>query len=636
MGTQGGSTSGSAPKGFDRVPHLRYRLFLPSIVGLQTLAVYDAVLSHAWRQETYGPEALTKHAAKGFIVSQVSQENLAQITGLERARISGHIKRLAQLGWLTVVPQQSRRHPALYELGVRRTERGAWAEATYAEAVMSRWYDTADKKAKEVYGSSYRKLAPQIQLPLVRLVVGVVPPLHNKLHNNLHNKNSSKNTDLGTKVPSSTLDLLHNNQAASYADDEPNKIKHLEEENGGSNPSLLCSHSTMSCAPTAQQKGRDHTSNGEETLANTDFSGFYIDSLHRISLTTFGKSLRTTYEDPSSHVVRSASSAASPASGTADVADSLRSPASPAFPDSASQTSFAFGGYTGWPHASLLIAAAHPAYPNPSPVPRAPSPVPATAFAFAAAGKPQSKSGVPAIRSDAGSVGSPQMPVGTSNPSTPPPSPSETPEVSPAGQGSASTMAASAIADLASVVEAAKARSRAAVEAKLAKQRTKERKLSNLTSDGGYRAQKAGAMRLEQVWREEMAQAFPHVPQFAWFKRERNKVVARKEGKLVADLLDGYGDESLVADLMRTFLRHWAEFCVILNKPSGSIPTLGFFFACHATVAAESIRLRQNESAIHAYEQWKQQNATNPFAVPPADLEANYKAALAKTKKKVP
>lgn len=191
------------------------------------------------------------------------------------------------------------------------------------------------------------------------------------------------------------------------------------------------------------------------------------------------------------------------------------------------------------------------------------------------------------------------------------------------------------IAKVASLVEEAKARSRAAMEAKLQKQRSKERKSSNLASDASYRQQKSAAQRLERVWRDEMALAFPDIPQIAWFKHERGKLVARKEGKLAADLLDGYGgDEKVCADIVETFVRHWNAFGPMLTRQEGGVPTFGLLYACHATVVAEGVRLKRQHDAVSRYEDWKREHAGDDFAVAPPELEAAYKAAIAKRGKK--
>ena len=191
-------------------------------------------------------------------------------------------------------------------------------------------------------------------------------------------------------------------------------------------------------------------------------------------------------------------------------------------------------------------------------------------------------------------------------------------------------------ADLSSLdrmVEEAKARNRAALETKLKKEREKTQKKANLSSDKGYREQRAGALRIETIWREEMAAAFPNVPQIAWFKKERGKLVARKEGKQIADLLEGYGSEDVVEKMVQDFIQQWAHFGPLLTKAKDSIPTVGLLVACHATVVAEGVKFVRRDAVVEEWEAWQAANAGNPFAQPPADLAARYQAATAKAKR---
>lgn len=187
---------------------------------------------------------------------------------------------------------------------------------------------------------------------------------------------------------------------------------------------------------------------------------------------------------------------------------------------------------------------------------------------------------------------------------------------------------------LKALVEDTRARSRAALEAKVEKLKAKERKRANLSSDMSYREQRSGALRLEQVWRDHMGQLFPNVPQMAWFKREGMKLSARKEGKLVADLIDGYGDEKLVEEMLVSYVKNWSSlFGPMLTKQGNTFPTIGLFYASHATVMAETVRLRSQHDAVAQYEAWKAEHASDPFAVPPPELEAAYKATLAVKRK---
>jgi hypothetical protein len=184
------------------------------------------------------------------------------------------------------------------------------------------------------------------------------------------------------------------------------------------------------------------------------------------------------------------------------------------------------------------------------------------------------------------------------------------------------------------VVEQAKQRSRAAVEAKFQKQRTKERKKANLTSDAPYRSQKPAAQRIELAWREEMGQAFPDVPQITWFKREGGKLLARKEGKLITDLLEGYGgDEATVEHLVRGFVTHWDKFGPLLTKTRDGVPTIGLLYACHASVFAELRRLIKTPMNKTEYAEWLATVKHDPFAVPPPELLAAHRATKAGVKK---
>lgn len=228
------------------------------------------------------------------------------------------------------------------------------------------------------------------------------------------------------------------------------------------------------------------------------------------------------------------------------------------------------------------------------------------------------------------------MPVVRFNPSRTAPDPSEGEIVAPDPVSGDSRVA---LSSLASVVADAKVRSQQALEAKhqkrLDRDRARQQKANNLTSDRSYRQQKSAAMKLEDVWREEMSTAFPDIPQAAWFKRGPKGVMARKEGKLAADLVDAYGDDAVVADLIQTFVRHFTtDFSMMLTKQPDSVPTLGLFYACHTSVAAEAPKVKRRHDAIGRYEAWKAANSGNDFALPPPEMEAAYKAALAKKGKK--
>ena len=159
----------AVPEGFDPVPHLRYRMYLPAIIGRSELAVYDALRSLVWRSER-GPERLVALMNKGMLVAKADQSTLAAITGLERSRVSTFLQRLVQLGW--VIPIKGNASKArIYELGIRQQTARAWVETDYAEEVMRGWYVRVEKLALEQHGQSYKTLAVNAQKGLVSQVV---------------------------------------------------------------------------------------------------------------------------------------------------------------------------------------------------------------------------------------------------------------------------------------------------------------------------------------------------------------------------------------------------------------------------------------------------------------------------------
>jgi len=223
-----------------------------------------------------------------------------------------------------------------------------------------------------------------------------------------------------------------------------------------------------------------------------------------------------------------------------------------------------------------------------------------------------------------------------SNPSQPPAQQRIAPVEASRGAGEALPVTPPNLTAILDVIEQSKARSRAAIEARFQKARTKERKKENLTSDKAYRSQKPGALRIEQAWREEMAIAFPDLPQIAWFKREQGKLLARKEGKLIADLIDGYaGDEAAVENLVRGFVVHWDTFGPMLTKTKDGTPTIGLLYACHASVMVELRRVAKSPTkATHTeYADWLASVGKDPFASPPPEMLAMHKASRAKNPK---
>lgn len=160
----------AVPEGFDPVPHLRYRMYLPAIIGRSELAVYDALRSLVWRSER-GPERLVALMNKGMLVAKADQSTLAEITGLTRPRVSEFLQRLVQLGWVLPVPGEDASKVRVYALGIRRQTSKAWVETDYAEEVMRGWYTQLEKLAQEQHNQPYKKLPVKAQKGLVRQVV---------------------------------------------------------------------------------------------------------------------------------------------------------------------------------------------------------------------------------------------------------------------------------------------------------------------------------------------------------------------------------------------------------------------------------------------------------------------------------
>lgn len=164
------SRKAGPPEGFDAVPHLRHRLFLPSLLGLNVLAVYDALRSLTWREEAYGPAKLVERLREGFLVAQADYEKLALMTGLGRGRIREHLSKLENIGWL--IPHRQGNRSSYYELGVRREAGGGrWAEVPYADGVMTGWHNAVVALAQSQHQMQLKSLSPVQQKALVAQVL---------------------------------------------------------------------------------------------------------------------------------------------------------------------------------------------------------------------------------------------------------------------------------------------------------------------------------------------------------------------------------------------------------------------------------------------------------------------------------
>jgi hypothetical protein len=600
------------PTGFDQVLHLRYRLYLPAVLGLPLLAVYDALRSFVWRQEDYGPEALTRLSSKGFLAAAPTQTQIGGVTHLARETVNRSLRKLERMGWIIVDESSRPGTPKVYRLGLKAGDTFGGSEAPYADAVMGGWYSALDAKARAQHKTAYRHLPSHLQVQLVTAhltslkggVIGRSHPAPTAAAHTLHFAPEQAlaggcdpvagGCDRGSTPPPVT----------------PKKPENWVEENQGvTTPSeggggVILDH--RGCDRMSHQYPEVRVNKPAESLDFPPKQPVYIDSIHRHSLTTFGRTLRTSYSESSLH-------SASVVQATAGDPRSLRSHGPPSGLAAHRQET---------PH-----GASNPPAQTLTPVPPAPFPfgvegvTPAKVRVTSSAGTQKEAAPVPVYRF---------------NPSRTAQDPSEGEISSPRAVSGDSR---EAVSSLKSVVEDAQARSREALaqknERRMERQRAKERKVDNLASTQSYRQQKSAAMRLEQVWREEMSTAFPDIPQATWFKRGPKGVMARKEGKLASDLIDAYGAEEVVTDLVQTFVRHFAsDFSQMLTKQPDSVPTFGLFYACHASVAAEAPKVRRRHDAIGQYEAWKAANAHNDFAVPPPELEAAYKVALAKKGKK--
>ena len=610
------------------------------------MAVYDALRSFIWRQENYGPEALTYLATQGFLGAAPAQSQIAAVSGLTRETVNRNLRKLEGMGWiipdasLTLVGQ-----PKVYRMGLKACDTFGGSESVYAEGVMAGWYERLDAQAKQQHGAGYKHLKTPEQKALVTALLkaqpalkgGVTPAAHRgeggvtlESHphpriedglggvtqaHTLHFAPVSEGCDAAPQAPAGGCDAPAGGCDARLTPSPitPPKPENWPLENQGvttyrlGEGGVILNHTP--CDPRSHLTPSYRTSKRAKSLRFRPKKSGYIDSIHRNSLTTFGRNLRTSYSGSSLHSVSVELAAPT------GVTRSLRSHASP----------------------SEASAVTDLTPTSPRPPAQTPTPVPPPPFPAAEAGGVTLPEGVTEAEVR---VTAPQeaaaMPVYRFNPSKTAPDPSEGEIVAP---DPVSGDSRAALASLQSVVEDAKVRSQQALAQKnqkrMERERARERKADNLSSTQSYRQQKSAAMRLEGVWREEMSTAFPDIPQAAWFKRGPKGVMARKEGKLASDLIDAYGDEGVVTDIIQTFVRHFAtDFSQMLTKQPDSVPTFGLLYACHASVAAEAPKVKRRHDAIGQYEAWKSMNAGNDFALPPPELEAAYKAAMAKKGKK--
>jgi hypothetical protein len=673
------SSSAVVPTGFDQVLHLRHRLHLPSLLGLQTLAVYDALRAFVWRQETYGPDDLCERTVLGFLSAKVSQSQLAEVSGVSRPRVNQQLRKLANLGWIVMGGRTGR--DKIYELGIRRPQGSTWAEAVYADAVQQSWYEKANDHAKACWGTSYRKLSPANQHATAADVLNkagalptgyVMPVVHLKPTAGPKLKQSKPQRALSKSVlpPVERLDVpfwFHPPLTDSEACDVPGKTDgiQLNLRQPLENAAVWNFSGNIRCPQALDVPGeRKETETVESASAKSlNYRGSESDiaelrcplrehqmSPERTSETGYDIDFQpsfqgvTTAENPYIH---SGHRMPSPTGKGSNTSYLILSPFG-----SGSEPSAAFvclgrsldSGFSASPLNSFPLLNSNSllnSFPEPEPEPTPKPPVPLAPLSPV---EPSPRLSAENLgTSVTGSEDPPRneeprvtLPNRTraSDPTQPPTgTPSEAPEAVP-GAGEALPVVPPDLSAVMAVVEQAKQRSRAAVEAKFQKQRTKERKKANLTSDAPYRSQKPAAQRIELAWREEMGAAFPDVPQITWFKREGGKLLARKEGKLITDLLEGYGgDEATVEHLVRGFVTHWDKFGPLLTKTRDGVPTIGLLYACHASVFAELRRLIKTPMNKTEYAEWLATVKHDPFAVPPPELLAAHRATKAGVKK---
>ena len=667
------------PTGYDQVLHIRYRLFLQDLLGIKALAVYDSLRSLIWRQDEYGIDALRCAANQGFLAAKSTERELSKISGVTREKVKECLQQLVSIGWITPYVPSAPQKPfdlpfgvKVWELGVRVCQRNVWTESLYATVQQEHWYAAADTRSQDRWGLPYRKTSPQTQKEtasdtLIALQVIPAPktpaprrksaagiPMSKEAMVEYAQRFEGLSVDprvYGPEAPhldpeawmlaplmadeAHALDSAFMfgdalSEAANYGsgtvwspkprEAEPKTEFDGDEESGtyGDEADELSGRNQATMWPESCHLEWQETTESQRSSKDLGpIQETTIDSPHRMTFPT-GKVFYTSYKSLSPSGKPSDPSA--PRGAKAKTGAGFARPSSGLAALVRLRTEIEVGS-------ASLPDDSHPEQTPKPPAPPAPlSPV--------GENSPNSVTGLGACpRSEEISVTPPNR-TRTPDPTQPPPSTHQEAAEADTGAGEALPTVKPDLSSVLSVIEAAKARSRAAVEVKLQKARTKERKKENLTSDKAYRSQKPGAMRIEQAWREEMAQAFPDVPQIAWFKREQGKLLARKEGKLIADLIDGYaGDEAAVENLVRGFVTHWDKFGPMLTKTKDGVPTIGLLYACHASVMVELRRFVKTPMNHAEYADWLASVKQDPFAVPPPELLATHKAAKAGAKK---
>ena len=667
------------PTGYDQVLHIRYRLFLQDLLGIKVLAVYDTLRSLIWRQDDYGIDALRCAANQGFLAAKSTERELSKISGVTREKVKECLQRLVALGWITPYVPSAPQKPfdlpfgvKVWELGLRVCHGGVWTESLYATGQQELWYAAADARSQERWGLPYRKTSPQTQketssdtLIALQMIPAPKTPAPRRKSAAGIPMTQEAMVEYAARFEGLSVDPRVYGPEAPHLDPEAWMLAPLMAEETNSIDSAFMFGDALSEAanyrsgtirsaesPKIERKtenvtleesrayndeanelsGRNHATMWPESChlewSETTESQRVSADLGPIQETTIDSSLRMTF--PTGKVFHTSYESLSPSGKSSD-------------PSAPKEAKAKTGAGFARPASALAafvrlrteieVGSASPpddSLPEQTPKPQVPlAPLSPVGENWP---DPVTDSG-DCPRNEETSVTPPNR-SRASDPAQPPADPPNAAAEALTGAGEALPVVRPDLTSVLSVIEVAKARSRAAIEVKLQKARSRERKKENLTSDKAYRSQKPAAQNIEKAWREEMLQAFPDVPLIAWFKREQGKLLARKEGKLIADLLDGYGgDEAVVENLVRGFVVHWDKFGPLLTKTKDGVPTIGLLYACHASVMVELRRLVKTPMNHVEYADWLASMKHDPFAVPPPELLATHKAAKAGAKK---
>jgi hypothetical protein len=676
------------PQGWSQTPLLRQKLFLERILGSKTLAVYDIIRSKTWRNASIGPDVLRDMAAQDRLAAQLSLSEIALHAGVGRGRVREHTKYLSALGWLTLSthqdPDTKAYNKTIYLLGdVTKTTLGKKKrqEIFYATTAMQGWYSDLDALCQQQQGTPYAKMKRKKQYELAAAYIEsrvstdqTEPKKHDRLCMPTQ-QTQPVVLDVGGGMPLSLGGCAPQEQRTGgivlpYGGVYPTQQETPSKtglESGifgstcvgfshdfqGSGAHPLCPNGVHPPSERGTPPLLVGVREPLETKENLSSPKNAIHNPHtKDSYTSLRSPLRTSYSESSytqctssgltpRHVIQSGFSL-----------DPREQPEEKTLKE-----------------ISQVFSLGQEPEKTPEKNPETDSlPVPLTPPSLqpmewcVIGGRNDGDTTMAFRRTETGQGGAKVRWGGgdssddfrtrpravsvprcfqssdgpTEDATEAAPAEVEGGEVKRALKGNSKREASTALAEVQTIAaKAAAEASKAHAEKLVRKERTKERRQETRAVGNTYAAQVGNAQKLERVWREEMQIAFPNLPQIAWFKREGFKTVARKEGKLAADLLEGYGDDfDYVKSLVECFLQNWKLFGPMLTKQSDSIPTFGLMYACHATVAAEHAKLKTRNSAIEQYEQWQRDNAGDSFAMPPADLFAAYNAAVSAKAKK--